>query len=352
MNWTVRIQDYDILRIRRPFVYVDGTIFSFGFSDDPSGLLSDDHGPMDVYMMNTNNYEMTVLPHSDSTPLKRSGHSAVLYDKKVYIWGGEFGWDLFPELLCFDTESSTWSEPATTGTPPTSCRHHCAFVIGKIMYILGGLNEPGGPFSQEIFTLDLESMQWGELVTEGSPVFDVGTWVCAIDSKVYVFLGESYYTSWNEGSCLDMHSKSWCHFQVRGWYPQLMLSAPFSYKENIYIFGGRCRLSKTNCNDLCRFSPATKKWEVVKPAGDAPRPRHLSSCIVCEDRLFLFGGIVNNFEMFGCLDFHVLDFSPSLRTLSLMAVIYYNLSLQHLPISLRSDAVDMSGITGVRFTPP
>lgn len=72
--------------------------------------------------------------------LTRWGHSSVVYDQKIYIFGGRFSNDL-NDLLVADTETDTLKTIKTgSSEAPKPRRRHCAGFIGSSMVTFGGFN--------------------------------------------------------------------------------------------------------------------------------------------------------------------------------------------------------------------
>lgn len=71
--------------------------------------------------------------------LTRWGHTSVVYDKKIYIFGGRFSNDL-NDLLIFDPSNNSIKTMKTTAQLPKARRRHSACFVGSCMIIFGGFN--------------------------------------------------------------------------------------------------------------------------------------------------------------------------------------------------------------------
>ena len=73
----------------------------------------------------------------------RYGHTTVLIEDVVYIWGGyNYTMEEFCNMLyAFDVDTHRWFEPEVSGTVPGAKSAHSACVLGKAMYIFGGYNK-------------------------------------------------------------------------------------------------------------------------------------------------------------------------------------------------------------------
>lgn len=91
------------------------------------------------------------------------------------------------------------------------------------------------------------------------------------------------------------------------------------------------------------FSLASFTWKKIEPKGKGPCPRRRQCCCIVGDKIVLFGGtspspeegLGDEFDLIDHSDLHILDFSPSLKTLCKLAVIQYNLDQSCLPHDIR-----------------
>ena len=75
----------------------------------------------------------------DNTFLTRWGHTSVVYDDKIYVYGGRFCNDL-SDILVVDCHKNTISSLKVAGEPPKARRRHSACFLGSNMLIFGGFN--------------------------------------------------------------------------------------------------------------------------------------------------------------------------------------------------------------------
>lgn len=76
-------------------------------------------------------------------PKERAGHSAVLYENSIYIFGGKDDENFkLNDLWKFDLAARTWTNLETaTGTAPMARAGHTANVYEGKMFIFGGIFE-------------------------------------------------------------------------------------------------------------------------------------------------------------------------------------------------------------------
>ena len=144
-------------------VAVRNQLYSFGGWD---GGTSNTMDQMDVHVFNTVSLCWRKLPpvtpgrgarrHPD-VPSNRHGHTAVLIEDTIYIWGGEHPY--CNVLYGFDVDAHRWFKPRVSGTVPEGRFLHSACVLGKVVFIYGGYTQHRR-FTNYIYNLDTRTMVW------------------------------------------------------------------------------------------------------------------------------------------------------------------------------------------------
>lgn len=368
MWWTVGLEGGP-RRVNHAAVTVGDRIYSFG------GYCTGENYRtvrcMDVHVLDTVTYRWKVIDNQNSDPkaipFQRYGHTAVAYGPFVYIWGGRNDNKACNTLFCFDTTTNEWSLPQVSGKTPEARDGHSACFINQCMYIFAGYLEFTESYTQDVHALDLQTMTWSYVRTlEDAPIYRDFHTATGMDGKMYVWGGREVSSGWYQspdqeeyGSslyCLDTVSHRWSVIPTTGETPTGRRShSAFVYGGQIYIFGGYNSKEGQHFNDLHRFDPNKQNWELVHPRGDGPCPRRRQSCCIVASRMFLFGGTSphENFEdnieddeldeiaatdrrLMDHNDLHVLDLSPSLKTLCLLRVLELNLDGSCLPFELQA----------------
>lgn len=363
MLWTIHLEGGP-RRVNHAAVAIGNFIYSFGgyCSSDEYRLAT----AIDVHILNTNNMRWSLLPPQRNekgrlttypkVPFQRYGHTVVAYKHWVFLWGGRNDDTACNILYCFDTKALKWIRPKVQGNVPGARDGHSACIVNHYMYIFGGFEEEIEQFSRDVHCLDLRTLTWTYIETTGPPPsyrdFHSST---AINDKMYVFGGRgdqhSPYHSQEEIYCaqimyLDLNTKRWHMPTATGRVPLGRRShSSFVYNKMIYIFGGFNGLMDEHFNDLYCYDTARNHWSLVNPGGSPPRPRRRQSCLVIENRMFLFGGTSyisspsmdedGSPALIDYDDIHVLDFLPSLKTLSIVKVLEHNIDQQWLPHDVR-----------------
>jgi leucine-zipper-like transcriptional regulator 1 len=91
---------------------------------------------------------------SDTLPMSRNAHTISVIGTKLYLFGGHSGMIIkneseitgnkhLTDLHIFDSQTLTWTEFSTIGTPPKGLRGHTANLIGDKIYLFGGYDGRG-----------------------------------------------------------------------------------------------------------------------------------------------------------------------------------------------------------------
>jgi dynein heavy chain len=120
------------------FIYIFGGYGGLGYSRRDLD---------DLYSLNINTWTWTKLTPKGSPPEKRSGHSAVAIEKKLYIFGGSNSSIQFQDLYVLDTENETtpvWSKLASSLSSPTWNLTACSVIAIPTwkIFTFGGLMGP------------------------------------------------------------------------------------------------------------------------------------------------------------------------------------------------------------------
>ncbi|KAI1240455.1 hypothetical protein IHE44_0008878, partial [Lamprotornis superbus] len=348
-------------RVNHAAVAVGHKVYSFG--GYCSGEDYETLRQIDVHIFNAVSLRWIKLPpvwtnsrdHVREVPYMRYGHSAVLIDDTVYIWGGRNDTEGACNVLyAFDVNTHKWFTPKVSGMVPGARDGHSACVLAKSMFIFGGYEQLADCFSNDIHKLDTTNMMWTLISAKGTPArwrdFHSAT---IIGTKMYVFGGRADrfgpFHSNNEIYCnrikvFDTETNSWLDSPPTPVLPEGRRShSAFSYNGELYVFGGYNARLNRHFHDLWKFNPVSLSWRKIEPKGKGPCPRRRQCCCRVGDKIILFGGtspspeegMGDEFDLMDHSDLYILDFSPSLKTLCKLAVIQYSLDQSCLPHDIR-----------------
>ena len=116
-----------------------------------------------MYQLNLSTFEWTQIKGNGDSPLNRFGHTAIIYDHSMYIFGGWNGHDTLDDLYQYSFASNYWYEiRRIKGEKPLPRYRHCAVVCNQNLYIFGGVDTSQQRFN-DIYSFDIEKRYWAKL---------------------------------------------------------------------------------------------------------------------------------------------------------------------------------------------
>ena len=130
----------------------------------------------DVWRLNLKDMKWAHLELEGSPP-GRQGHSAVVDQEKgsMIVFGGLGsgsgpGLEYFNDVWALDLKTMTWAQLETEG-PPSAREGHSAVVDQQkgSMILFGGAQGGRAGHANDLWALDLKSLMWAQLEPEGPP---------------------------------------------------------------------------------------------------------------------------------------------------------------------------------------
>jgi len=206
----------------------------------------------------------------------RYGHSAVVYQDKMYIFGGTDGGNMLATLWEYDITNDSWVGKG--GGAPARVSHS-AIVYQDKMYIFGGFD--GSSNLNDLWEYNITNDSWAQK-TSGATVRNAHSAV-VYEDKMYIFGGYNsgaLNTLWE----YDITNDSWTE-KAQGASSRYDHSGVV-YNGKMYIFGGTTDGSST-MNDLWIYEFATNNWTSGTNGATA---RFGNSAVVYSDKMYIFGG--------------------------------------------------------------
>jgi N-acetylneuraminic acid mutarotase len=136
---------------------------------------------MDKFLFQENRWVKLTLPQTAIRPRPRSGHSAVIHQSSMYVFGGRGDDNIkLNDLWRFDISTNVWQEIKQEGTVPIPrCGHSCDIFEGQYLIMFGGIYEITKELN-DLQMFDLTKKKWVTLFDEsnsparrdGSPTFN------------------------------------------------------------------------------------------------------------------------------------------------------------------------------------
>ena len=216
---------------------------------------------MGIWSLNLEKLEWAKILQKSPTN-NRFGHTSVIYQNKIFLFGGRTkygGGFVSPGLEIFSlTENSFTNQDPEGNIFPEPRKNHISELIGAQMFIHGGLNETN-EILNDCYFLNLNQLKWGICTinrTTPSPRL-YGHTSCLV-------LPKEYYQSHK----LTIFS-----------YPEMEIGNNRLKEKGIYIFGGKAKEEGGLSNKIWILLLGQKllRWICPEVKGKAPSPRYFHS---------------------------------------------------------------------------
>jgi N-acetylneuraminic acid mutarotase len=260
----------------------DNLLFIFGGYSDGATYFKD------LFELNLDTKRWRFIRPKQRLSLGRHSASAVLYNNKIYLFGGiATGTQKMNDILAFSLEKNEW-KLITPRTPPPSGRWgHSAVVYNGAMYVMGGF---GDIFSNDLWRFDFKTKVWTPVLTNGKPPrprhFHSA---CIFRNKMYICGGFAANMITPDMYEFDFETSTWHCLSSNNAATNRRGHSAVVYDNAMYVFGG---VSGTkNSNHLYEWCFDKNEWKIVECVGAIPSPRHFHQAIVYNGAMYVFGGI-------------------------------------------------------------
>ncbi|MBD2440140.1 kelch repeat-containing protein [Nostoc sp. FACHB-110] len=215
------------------------------------------------------------------SPQPRYGHSAILYQKSMIIFGGEDNNtnDTFNDVNVLDLPSWTWRQPKISGQVPENRSFHISILFQDKMLVWGGHKEAkdGGYIFSDVAVhiLDLKTWEWSKVTPDGIPP-DARSHHSAVLYQDKLFIdGGSYdlYSARNDVHILDITKMRWLNIPVENC--AISALAGLKVRNNILVkflgdaaYDGFCQnIFTLKLGDFDTINTTKLQWELADFKG-------------------------------------------------------------------------------------
>eukprot|EP00026_Physarum_polycephalum_P006344 Phypoly_transcript_06386.p1 GENE.Phypoly_transcript_06386~~Phypoly_transcript_06386.p1 ORF type:complete len:559 (+),score=85.81 Phypoly_transcript_06386:102-1778(+) len=189
------------------------------------------------------------LETKGAPPTPRYGHTAVTYADKMYVFGGYDNSAMTcNDLFSLDLETHTWEKVKAQGSLPPSRFMHSAVVYRKTMFIFGGQGDANVTLN-DVHAFNFATVTWSKPKCKGKiPSPRYGHTAVAAAPGMYVYGGydkgkDKYY---GDVALMDFDSCEWYATPVNGTDTKSNLPPRFNHSavfESVFnitlVFGGK-----------------------------------------------------------------------------------------------------------------
>jgi N-acetylneuraminic acid mutarotase len=143
----------------------------------------------DLHVFNFQTKHWKTITPSGKQPAKRTSHSAVIHNGKMYVFGGFSGEEYLNDLFELDLETETWTDitPLCRGDIPSPRSRFCAAVHGDSMYVLGGWNKIG--YFNDFYAYNFATHIWTNISNSNFSVPCISQYSLAVDEHFLFIFG-------------------------------------------------------------------------------------------------------------------------------------------------------------------
>ena len=275
------------------------------------------------------NFSWTII-NTRVEPLPRYGHTAVLYKKEIYIYGGSTDITFIgrEDIVIYDIEKKRFKIEEKTFNKANFKwrRNHTADMVGNHMVIYGGIDDMGN-ILDDLWALDLNlTLRWNFIDTKGKQkalAHHCSTLIVSSEKKnhpqfnLFKFPdlpsgrttirgskveGIAFFGGIDDERCVNNEFKilkigkkplEWVTPIVKGTLPEGRQNATLNFYEalNVLILFGGQNQRQEYLNDLFVLDLDTFNWMKVLLYQDIPMIRSEHCSAIINNQLVIFGGI-------------------------------------------------------------
>lgn len=259
---------------------------------------------------------------------KRSKHTMVAWDDRVYVFGGDNGKRMLNDFLVSHVHDSSWARVIYTGQPPPPRYHHSAVIFRNSMFIFGGYTGDINSNSNlrnknDLYEYHFTTSQWidwTDKIIGTLPPARSAHGAAVYCNKLWIFAGYDGNTRLNDMWAIDLTSDTpqWEQIDQLGDSPPTCCNFPVAVVgQNMFVFSGQSGAKITN--NMYKFKFPEKSWlripteHLLKGDTTPPQRRYGHSMVAYGGQLYVFGGAAD-----GILDNEVHCFNVESRNWSII----------------------------------
>jgi hypothetical protein len=244
-------------------------------------------------------------PSQGAAPCGRGGHSATQVGNLCVIFGGTFydagKFQYLGDVWALDVETLRWHKPTLGGgaraaAPGPRYGHSCVLVDWKL-FVFGGKGDNGLLYN-DLWCLDVETWTWELMPTTSSPPSPrMGHASAAVDGKLVVLFGwDGQRAAYSDVWVYDRALFNWSRPRVQGAAPPARSGAACVYDEpnaRLVVFGGQALDEKAHpsyLKDTRELDLRSMVWSRSHVSGDYPPERYAHAAAVVGNVMVSFGG--------------------------------------------------------------
>lgn len=232
-------------------------------------------------------------------PDPRCQHTAVVHENSMFVFGGftdNLSNGYKNDLIEFNFLTGEWINWTTEGDVPESRSAHGAVVYDGKMWVFGGFN--GFSRLNDMWTIKLsgDTKGWTKVFQNGDiPPICSDFPLSVAQSKMYFFSG--YYKTMGKKTLYQFCFEKCNWIKIIDNAPlESSLSPPSCFghtmvvaNQCLYFFGGAYSGGILEEHTRC-FDLNSQVWSIITPSGEIPRGRAFHAAVSVSNAMYIFGG--------------------------------------------------------------
>jgi len=270
-------------------IIVDNILYLVGGVGD-TGTFSQD---LLRYNLDTQKWLEPIVFAPDAFP-GRCLHSLVYYCGKLYMFGGKAN-GYRNDIHEFNLETKQWTKLTVTGKTPSPRYGHTAAIFGKSMYIFGGYDNMS-MCCNDMYEYFFDTNMWNKVEIKNNIIppsrFSHSVSVSDSGFSMYIFGGQGDGKNpYNDLYEFRFTSKTWLHLETKGKIPSRWGHISFVYGPTLYIFGGQNKSSMFEDTWTIQTLGSDLTWtQISATKGDIPSGRVYHTCNTTQQGVLICGG--------------------------------------------------------------
>lgn len=229
-------------------------------------------------------------------PSDRYGHSAAVYNGKMYVFFGRNATEALDDIWSYEFATNKWTDlTTTTRAVPVARFDHQVVVVGAYAWLFGGSNMAGGAFDGKLWRYKFSDNTWLE-TTRGTVARFGHAWI-AVGNTIYLFGGRNpgfintlstvdVSTPDSPGAFIEIddinapQGRAYCSF--------------VGNTDYLWVVGGTISTTRADetTNGHYRYNIDTKTWtsQTYKPRVTKAAAAILAAPVRADFQYYLFGG--------------------------------------------------------------